>query len=258
MNGIQRIFVGCVALLAVAFVSPAWAQLFGSNSNRALRQPLARQQGFSQFKDAGTLSGSERYIRRNRRATDFVGPDLRELRRFIGAIQGRATGRVVPMTQSLRKPADRSASMNQQLAPAARGQLYNPRLTLGFQAPAVNSTGQAAHLQDVLASSPHLSANRIEVSLEGRTAILRGEVLSAKDRDLAQILASFEPGISAVDNQLRIVQRSRVSDPFGAPPTGARPDASPQTPSTPSTPSSTRPAKEVWLRLPRMTPADAR
>ena len=38
--------------------------------------------------------------------------------------------------------------------------------------------------------------------MAGRTAILRGEVTSARERDLAELAALVEPGISAVKNEL--------------------------------------------------------
>ncbi|MHB9080346.1 MAG: hypothetical protein ACYC3X_22965 [Pirellulaceae bacterium] len=40
--------------------------------------------------------------------------------------------------------------------------------------------------------------------MEGRTATLRGEVPSAADRDLAELLLTFEPGISTIQNELRV------------------------------------------------------
>ena len=49
------------------------------------------------LEDVGTLQGTERYLRKNRRPTDFVGPDLREPRRYVGALQARARGTVTPL-----------------------------------------------------------------------------------------------------------------------------------------------------------------
>ena len=66
---------------------------------RQMGRPLSRQTppGFDQTQeDVGTLQGNERFIRRNRRPTDFVGPDLRELQRFIGILQATPRGPVTP------------------------------------------------------------------------------------------------------------------------------------------------------------------
>ena len=40
--------------------------------------------------------------------------------------------------------------------------------------------------------------------MAGRTAILQGEVPSAKDLEMAELLLSFEPGISAIQNELQV------------------------------------------------------
>ena len=190
------IAIGTWAILVVWCLSvpAAQAQLFGRS--RSLRTPIARQPGMSQAsQDVGTLQGNERFLRRNRNRTDFVGPDLRELARFIGRLEGRVQGQTRTMTQDLRKPTDRTAAVNQPLPIAPKGQLYYPRLSPGFPVPPVNGGWVEHQIVDMLARSPRLSAtSRIEVSVEGRTATLRGEVPFEADRDLAELLASFEPG----------------------------------------------------------------
>ncbi len=181
----------------------AWGQMFG---NRQTGSPLTRQAppGFGQDQEnVGTLQGNERFIRRNRRATDFVGPDLRELQRFIGILQATPRGRVAPTTDELRRRVDRSESINQPLAPAPRGQMYSPRLEIDFTAAQLEPGSLASNALDTLARSPQLSGtSRIAVWVADRTAILQGEVPSAEDRDLAEVLLAFEPGISAVRNDL--------------------------------------------------------
>ncbi len=184
----------------------AWAQMFG---NRQVGRPLARQNppGFEQsMEDVGTLQGNERFLRQNRRATDFVGPDLRELQRFIGALQATARGRVAPAMEGLRRRVDRSDTINQPLPPAPRGQMYNPQLVVDFTEFAPSQSSLESSALDTLARSPRMSgSSRIAVSVVERTAILRGEVPSAAERDLAEVLLAFEPGISQVRNELEVV-----------------------------------------------------
>ena len=182
------------------------AQMFGQ---RQLGRPLSRgvapgiQQ--QQQQDVGTLQGNERYLRRNRRATDFVGPDLRELSRFIGVLQSRGLVRVPPATMQLRRRIDRSETINQPLAPASKGRLYDPRLAISFSvAPPPPDLVSHAVVDSLVHSSRLSDSSRIEVSMEGRTAILRGEVPSEGDRDLAELLTSFEPGISTIRNELHV------------------------------------------------------
>ncbi len=181
----------------------ASAQMFG---RRQLGRPLSRQAppGFGQTQEeVGTLQGNERYIRGNRSPTDFVGPDVREMQRFVGSVQGTTRGRVTPMTEGLRRRVDRSASINQPLAPTPKSQMYLPRLDVDFSEVGLGKDYLESSALDTLARSPQMSgSSHIAVSVAGRTAILQGEVPSAKDRDLAEVLLAFEPGISQVRNEL--------------------------------------------------------
>lgn len=51
-----------------------------------------------------------------------------------------------------------------------------------------------------LTSRPQLQG--IQVTMEGRTAIIRGEVRSVSDRRMSELLMRLEPGVSRVDNQV--------------------------------------------------------
>ncbi|MCP4817353.1 MAG: hypothetical protein GY888_32960, partial [Planctomycetaceae bacterium] len=62
-------------LLLVTTTSVAQAQLFGT---RPLGQPLSRRPGASAGNDAGQIAGNERFLRENRRRSDFVGSDQRD------------------------------------------------------------------------------------------------------------------------------------------------------------------------------------
>ena len=64
----------------------------------------------------------------------------------------------------------------------------------------------------------HLTS-RIEASAAGGFATLRGEVASERDRTLIERLVLFEPGISAVRNDLKVVPPQSDS---ASPPPGAR------------------------------------
>jgi hypothetical protein len=204
MNRIRSIYPIMFTMVVLA-IAPAQAQMFGP---RSLGEPLTRQKGYSQFKTAGTLQWNERFIRSNRDVTDFVGPDTRELRGFVGNIQGRSRGRVATMIEGLRQRVDRSASVNQPLEPAPSTGFYPPEITLGFEPSRANRWQEEDQLTETLTSAPQLPpSSRFAVSVEGRRATLRGEVPSERDRDLAAALLSFEPGISEIDNQLKVNPR---------------------------------------------------
>ena len=220
-----------VAVLLVVGLDtpPASAQLFGGS--RQLGTPLQRRQSpglaGQATQDAGEVQGNERFLRSNRRRGDFVGSDRFERRSFVGAQQGQAAGPVIPSTLGVRPEIDRSSQINQPLPAPGRNQAYYPRLTLGFATHSSPMFRPEKGLQRELANPDYFSSsNRFEVSVEVRTATLRGVVADARERDLAELLVSFEPGISAVRNELRVQAPANVkpqteSAPVVRPPAGA-------------------------------------
>jgi hypothetical protein len=201
MNRRHTIYLAALAVLMLA-AGPLEAQMFGE---RSLGQPLTRQKGYSQFKTAGTLQWNERFIRSNRDITDFVGPDTREMRGFVGNIQGRSRGRVPTMIEGLRERVDRSDTINRPVDPAPATGMYPAEIVLGFAPPTTDPPQVELQLTERLISSPKIPpSSRFEVWVEGRRATLQGEVPSARIRDLAAALLSFEPGISEIDNQLTV------------------------------------------------------
>jgi hypothetical protein len=208
-------------LIAAVFGCGVWAgaelaeaQMFGA---RSVGRPLARRPGpgaLEEQVDVGTLQGNERYLRQNRSALDFVGRDVAEMPRFLGVLQARTRGQIPASTQGLTRRVDRSESINQPLLPARRGTLYPPRLDLTLDTSgSSDSTVSGQQALETLIRSPQLAGtSRIEVWVEGRTAILLGEVPSAADRERAEILLTFEPGISAIQNELRVNPQLQPSE----------------------------------------------
>ncbi|MHB8862100.1 MAG: BON domain-containing protein [Pirellulaceae bacterium] len=207
MRRITITAVGVLTLVLAEGGNLVHGQMFGA---RSVGQPLSRRPGAGtasvDLEDIGSLQGNERFLRQNRRATDFVGNDVRELQRFVGALQARALGLIPPATQGLTRRVDRSETINQPLPPPRPGAPYPPRMEVSFPTLPVPAAQQPSRRAlDTLARSHQMpGASRIEVLMEGRTAILQGEVLSEADRDLAEILLTFEPGISAIRNELQV------------------------------------------------------
>ncbi|MBC8350537.1 MAG: BON domain-containing protein [Planctomycetes bacterium] len=180
----------------------AEAQLFGS---RSLGQPLQRRAGPGSSSQAGQLQGGERFLRGNRGRAEFVGSDQREQQGFVGSEQARTTGAVGSSVAGLRQRTDRSSQINRPLALSKANEMYPPQLQLGFSLPERELTELGTHLAEELQGSSRFSAQcRFEVSVAGRTAILRGEVTSVRERDLAELVARIEPGISSVRNELLV------------------------------------------------------
>ena len=206
------IVVGIVVAVLVVELGDVQAQMFGSQSRRGM--PNAKLGTTSSTADmAGTsLQGNERFLRRNRRASDFVGSDVRDQKSFVGAqqsgaapTQGPAVGRIVRPRAPVVAPAA--------VAGARRGTAaYQPRLALAFEVPQVAPDVFTATVARQLAATPGLHpADRIEVSVADGTATLRGEVVSEQDRSLIEALLLLEPGISSVRNDLKVMPRQERS-----------------------------------------------
>ena len=193
-------------LVALAFVclapgSPCSAQMFGP---RVFGRPLSRSNP-SSTTEVGNVRGNERFLRRNRRATDFVGGDSQTAGTFVGS---QSTGRrsIRSATDSLRPARSASANINQPLGRMPATGMYPPKLVLSAEDLAVTRrpvTGETLrrHLSGLVARHPD---NEISVSVVGGKAVLRGVVASESYRVLAQRILSFEPGLDSIRNELRV------------------------------------------------------
>jgi len=134
---------------------------------------------------------------------EFAGADAADTQNFLS----RQTGPVRVTTNnlgSLQNLFSQSLQqLNQQTQRAARPQIRVP-LRLGFQAAPVSQT----HVRKFETNLSKLPGIRFigpaEVTLEGRTAVLRGVVASEEDRRTAEALAKMEPEILAVKNELTV------------------------------------------------------
>jgi hypothetical protein len=204
-----------VALIVLGATQVAEAQLFGQ---RTLGTPLSRRP--KPGTEVGAASGSERYIRGNRSATDFIGSDTGDPSTFVGASQGTTTGRVPTAVENLQRRQFNAARANPVRPQRRPNQMYEPRLELGFVAsePPVNAI--LARLSQAL-QTPDGRFDGVEVQVSQRTATLRGIVGSNADKSLAEALVRFEPGISDVRNELVVPRRLKTRDstpPLPAPP----------------------------------------
>ncbi|REK11444.1 MAG: BON domain-containing protein [Planctomycetota bacterium] len=231
-------------LLAAAVISTAReadAQLFGNrelggflgrrNSPGALSNPAEEL-----VNPGGALTGEERYIRGNRRATDFIGTDTGDDRPFIGAVQARQRA-MQPAAAEARER--RRPNVNRPLPPESNSpnSPYPPRMELAPDLRGPNAGAVAAGVERHLLKSRIQWVEPLEVVTEGRTTVLRGTVTSARDRALAATLTRFEPGVGDVRNDLRVVDRQQElpaadDSPAALGPELADPNASP--PSSPS------------------------
>ena len=210
------VLVGVVIALVAAYASQARAQMFGGQ-----QRPGAL--GSSTTANEGTLlRGNERFIRGNRRGGSFVGNDARARRGFVGTLQGGTTQQVAPAAAAVRIPRSQSANTTAATTVNPATGAYQPRLTIGFEVDQPSSTAVTEAVIRQLEATPGLHpANRIEVSVEGGTAKLRGVVASERDRALIERLVLFEPGISAVRNDLKVMPK--LQNPEQLPPSSKSP-----------------------------------
>jgi hypothetical protein len=100
------------------------------------------------------------------------------------------------------------------------------RLRAAFEFPPPNATRVSTQLARRLAGTPSIhSLTPIQVEVQGRSAILRGQVASEHDRDLAEQMARLEAGIEQVHNELVVAGSSPAQEPATA-----EPGPSPSTP----------------------------
>ncbi|NUQ65016.1 MAG: BON domain-containing protein [Pirellulales bacterium] len=201
-----------VFILAAAEENRAAAQMFGQ---RSIGTSRASSRTATDMSKVGTVQGNERFIRGNRQKTDFVGSSARDS--FVGAEQGTGDGRVRSAVSNLR--IERAPNANQTVPLAGRhGEMYEPRLAVGFRFAPTSPERINSALEHRLTTSESIRwTGPVEVSVEGPTATLRGEVVSEHDRRLAELLVLFEPGISQVRNELRVKPSSPAPQTARAP-----------------------------------------
>lgn len=203
---------GILAYIAVtAMPAIVSAQMFGA---RQIGEPLTRGGNVGMFTNAGQLNGSARYMRGNRKRDAFVGTDLGDQPKFVGSVQARTGGVVLPAVTTLTPPPDQSKQLNQPLPKPGDKAIYSPVLRLNWTPPARPATELTASLERALSNSRRFSSeSRLVVSVEGRTAVLRGEVFSVAERDLAENVLRLEPGVSTVRNELQVMQGPTIPAP---------------------------------------------
>ena len=227
-----------VALLLFAVVglaacsSPAHAQLFGERTvggPSLSRRPSPGQTGSSsrQFPTGASrtsrttmASGAERptfesvgemvdenarFVRGNREAADFVGSGLEDVQNFVGMQQTDIEADIRSAVDELIIEETPDVNLLTQPVIPPRMLLNSPRLQVGFDftpRPAdIVSSQLTRRVGSKLSSN---GSNRIEVWVEDGVAILRGEVVSERDRKLAGILVGFEPGVARVQNEIQL------------------------------------------------------
>ncbi len=178
------------------------------------------------------LFDASRFEVGNRQVGQFVGSDLLDPTKFVGAsTAGRSAASTMRRRQPTRPTQPGIGPGGGPEAGAGRTQFRNS-VRIGFASPGALSTER---LTRTLVQRLSLGAVQptnlppVRVTVEGRTATLRGVVPTEHDRLLARQLARLEPGISVVNSELTVAQTPATELPATVPPP-ALPPAEPALP----------------------------
>ena len=240
-------YIGSVAIVGVAlFGSTAFGQtrdvnsMFGSRTLGGTSAGGGRtsfgtpgSQVEQAMSGAGELTGSERFVRGGRQPGQFVGSDTGDMSQTIfgnAAGGGNAGG---PDLSGLANLANRNANRGR-TGGGQSGQnrvSYSTGLKVGFEYRLPTAPALSSRIEERLAKmSLGEDYGPLEVTLEGRTATIRGVVATRRERDLVGHLVRMEPGISTVENEVTLPSPSDLPVPGQTPPAANGPDAAPVTP----------------------------
>lgn len=192
---------------------PVVGQMFG---NRRTGEPLSSHVGGGPM-SGGTLQGNERFLRGNRNPSDFIGMGSADAGGFVGQVNAAnpANANIVLLQPSPPRP-NRSPQVNRPIRTRRPNTLHEPVLIPGFESDPESTAQRAGQATTRLQSLfSDRFENRIEVSVEGRTATLRGVASGEEDSRLAEWIVRMEPGISEVRNLIEV--RSAVPPPAESP-----------------------------------------
>lgn len=172
------------------------------------------------------LTGNERFLRENRQGA-FVGADTGDAGNLMSQAAGPGMGmggmggggmngmfgpqmfsQFARMNQRQNQFNNRNnnggRNGQKQLRVAIKADISTSNL-------AASPTSVSRQFESRLRNLPALErSGQVQVTMEGRTAILSGTVASERDRELVAGLAMLEPGISAVQNDL-VVASNRTN-----------------------------------------------
>lgn len=193
-------------LIPLTLIAPVQAQLFGSRDIGR----NARGRNLSRPDSVGTVTEDRRFVRGSRAASDFVGSSRTDAAAFVGNTQSTNDGVVPSSVTGLREQPTRR--VNRPASAAVRG-MYRPRMSIGFDIPAPQQLPTAARglqssdqppVAKALATLARQHNLQISLSATERSATLTGTVPTEHDRQIAELLLKFEPGLENVTNDLRV------------------------------------------------------
>ena len=206
-----------IPLIALIFVLAlpvaSFAQTRGPRQSRFGTSGV--QSLFSRGAGAGSASEAaraategQRFSRGARGPNEFVGSDRGDVTTFVGSEQGRTQGPVTSAVTGLREQTP--PRVNQPRAAAASTGLNAPRIILS---PELRLRSDRFARRESLAPQRRLgeffavrSGSQIVANGSGQNVTLTGRVATSREKRIAGLIASFEPGVRVVRNDLRVSQ----------------------------------------------------
>jgi hypothetical protein len=220
-----------------SFTSPGQRTFASGSSGMSRAGGVGTGGGIEGQMSIGDIGGNERFVRGNRQPGQFVGSDAADVQSFIGAMSqngGRGMQGQNPFSMGRgqqRQDFNQGDDFGGGSGRSGRRVPLRTSLNVDFEYRPVVPTTVATQLQTQLSRSRGISSlGPITVEMDGRTAVLRGEVATERDRALAARLALLEAGVSQVRNELQVESATRR--PAAAIP--ARPVPSTELPELPS------------------------
>jgi len=167
---------------------------------------------------AGQITGSERFVRGNRQPGQFVGSDAADTTRprsMLGA-QGSQGLQGGPGDLGLGNTGQAGArggsNINQTGSGERRQSPVRLQFNVGFSHPAPAAPAVSSSISESFARGIEAGAGPApQVIIQDGVAFLRGTVATEHDRRLARILASLEPGVRSVQNELVVAPAEAVT-----------------------------------------------
>jgi osmotically-inducible protein OsmY len=151
------------------------------------------------------LTGNERFLRENRQGA-FVGADSGDAVNLMSQQQGTQQGaNNAQGLQSFFSQLNRMNQQNQTRNTQGRNSKQTLRIPMRAEIEmplSYTSTNVNSQLQTRLTKLPALKASGIQVTMQGRTAVLSGRVATEREKRLAAGVAQLEPGVGDVQNDL--------------------------------------------------------
>jgi hypothetical protein len=162
----------------------------------------------------GQVTGAERFLRNNRQPGQFVGSDAADAQNVFSQLSGLGN---LQQNRGQQNNGNRNGNNNGNRANTPAVSKARVQTTVGFRYQLPTTDQLVSALQVRLESSPRIERRGpISVRLEGRTAVLSGEVATAHDRELAGRVALLEAGVSEVRNDLTVAVPEPLLPPLPA------------------------------------------